>query len=95
LPLEVVEGVPWGIDALNYLDRRRHGGAPNDCPLPELFTALVYLHPGLSVTAFHEGLKRLHERRALRLTPANGTGDLPQPEYALFDGGKVLYYAVR
>jgi len=93
LPAEVAEAVPWGIDALNYLDRRRNGGAPNDCALPELFEALVRLHPGLSVTAFHEGLRRLHDRRALRLQEANGT--LPQPEYALLDSGKVLYYAAR
>ncbi len=95
LPAEVAEAVPWGIDALNYLDRRRNGGAPNDCPLPELFDALAYQHPGLSVTTFHDGLRRLHERRALRLVSANGTGDLPQPEYALLDGGKLLYYAAR
>src|SRR5947207_2419410 len=29
--------VPWGPDALGYLDRRRDGGAAGDCPLPELF----------------------------------------------------------
>jgi hypothetical protein len=95
LPAEVAEAVPWGIDALNYLDRRRNGGAPQDCPLPELFAALAYRHPDLSVTAFHDGLRRLHERRALRLQPANAAGDLPQPEYALLDSGKVLYYAAR
>jgi hypothetical protein len=95
VPAEVAEAVPWGIDALNYLDRRRNGGAPDDCPLPELFAALVHQHPGLSVTAFHEGLRRLHQRHLLRLQPADGAGDLPQPEYALLDGGKVLYYAAR
>lgn len=95
LPAEVSVAVPWGIDALNYLDRRRNGGAPTDCPLPELFAALAYQHSGLSVTAFHDGLRRLRERRALRLEPAAGAAGLDQPEYALLDGGKVFYYASR
>jgi hypothetical protein len=95
LPADVAEAVPWGIDALNYLDRRRSGGAANDCPLPELFAAVADQHSTLSVTGFHDGLKRLHERRALRLVAANGDGNLPQPEYALLDRGKLLYYATR
>jgi hypothetical protein len=95
LPPDVAETHPWAIDALNYLDRRRNGGAPGDCPLPELFAAVVRRHPALSVSAFHEGLRRLHDRRALRLQPAASRADLPQPEYALLDGAAVLYYAAR
>jgi hypothetical protein len=95
LPAEVIEAHPWAIDALNYLDRRRTGGAPDDCALPELFAALVRHHPTLSLGAFHEGLRRLHERRALRLRPANNPADLAQPEYALLDEVSVLYYAAR
>jgi hypothetical protein len=95
LPAEVAEAVPWGIDALNYLDRRRNGGAPNDCPLPELFAALANQHTGLSVTSFHDGLRRLRERRALRLEAAVGAPGLDQPEYALLEGGKLFYYAGR
>jgi len=45
------------------------------------------------VPAFHEGLRRLQERRALRLLPADDSAGLPQPEYALFDGSRVLYSA--
>ena len=37
----------------------------------------------------------MHERRAVRLLAADGLADLSQPEYALFDGGAVLYYAAR
>jgi hypothetical protein len=95
LPAEVTEAVPWGIDALNYLDRRRNGGAPHDCPLPELFAALVHQHPSLSVTSFHDGLRRLRERRALRLEADVGATGLDQPEYALLEGGKLFYYAGR
>ncbi len=95
LPGDLAEAYPWALDALNYIDRRQSGGALNGCPLPELFGAKTRGHPRLSVMAFHEGLRRLHERRALRLEAAGGLADLPQPEYALFDGGKVLYYAAR
>jgi hypothetical protein len=95
LPRDLADAYPWAIDALNYIDRRQSGGAPTDCPLPELFAALTRSHPRLSVMDFHEGLRRLHERRTIRLQAADGLADLPQPEYALFDGGKVLYYAAR
>ena len=95
LPRDLAEAYPWAIDALNYMDRRQSGGATTDCPLPELFGALTRAHPRLSVMDFHEGLRRLHERRAMRLQAADGLANLPQPEYALFDGGKVLYYAAR
>jgi hypothetical protein len=95
LPRDMAEAYPWAIDALNYIDRRQSGGATTDCPLPELFAAITRAHPRLSVMVFHEGLRRLHERRAIRLQAANGLANLPQPEYALFDGGKVLYYAAR
>jgi hypothetical protein len=95
LPHDLAEAYPWAIDALNYIDRRQSGGATTDCPLPELFAALTRAHSRLSIMVFHEGLRRLHERRAIRLQPANALVDLPQPEFALFDGGKVLYYAAR
>ena len=95
LPPDLSEAYPWAIDVLNYIDRRKNGGAPDDCSLPELFMALRRAHPHLSIMAFHEGLRRLHDRRALRLLPANGLAELPQPEYALFDGATVLYYAAR
>jgi hypothetical protein len=95
VPADVAEAHPWAADALRYLDRRRGGGAPGDCPLPELFAALTPSHPGLSLAAFHEGLRRLHARRAIHLRPAAGPADLPRPEYALFDGDALLYFAAR
>src|SRR2546430_1822554 len=61
--------VPWGPDALGYLDRRRSGGAGGECPLPELFAALQGQWADLSVTAFHDGLRRLQDRRLVRLLP--------------------------
>jgi hypothetical protein len=95
LPPDVAAEVPWAIDAVNYLDRRLNGGATSACPLPELFAAVARQHAQLSVSGFHEGLRRLHDRRVLRLQPAAGLAELPQPEFALLDGGRVLYYAAR
>jgi len=88
--------VSWTHEALVYLDRRRDGGAAGPCPLPELFAALRQHHTDLSLKTFHEGLRRLHERHALRLLPFAGpAGELPEPEYALPDGAAVLYFAAR
>ncbi len=95
LPPDVMESHPWAIEALNYLDRRRNGGAAAPCPLPELFTALSRQQPQLAVSTFHEGLRRLQNCRAVHLQPAENLSDLPQPEYALLDAGQVLYFAMR
>src|SRR5947209_11072643 len=95
LPPDLSEAHPWAADALGYLDRRRAGGAADGCPLPELFDALRPGHPGLSLADFHDGLRRLHERRSLQLRAAADPADLVQPEYALLDGGAVFYFAAR
>ncbi len=88
--------VPWAADALGYLDRRRAGGAATDCPLPELFAALRSHGADLSLPAFHDGLRRLQDRKALRLLPFPGPpSELPEPEYALLEGTVVLYYVAR
>ena len=101
LPPEIAQSHPWAIDALNYLDRRRlaaesaTNGQTSLCSLPELFAAVLRPHPSLSLTEFHEGLRRLHERRLVQLQPAASLADLPQPEYALLEGAAVLYYVAR
>lgn len=96
LPDGVAKAVPWALDALTYLDRRCQGGAASACPLPELFAALAPQYTELSVTAFHDGLRQLQDRRAVRLLPfAAPAGALPEPEFALFDGTIVYYFAAR
>jgi hypothetical protein len=94
LPDEVARAHPWAIDALNYLDRRRTAGAADPCTLHELFAAVRDHHPGLGLTAFHDGLRQLHQRRALLLAPA-ANGQMTHPEYALLVGSLVYYLAVR
>jgi hypothetical protein len=95
VPPEVLQAHPWTVDALNYLDHRRTVGATTDCPLPELFDAVVAHHPALTLNDFRDGLRRLHQRRALRLRPAEPAEEVARPEYALLDEAGVCYYAVR
>jgi hypothetical protein len=96
LPEPVRAAVPWGLDAVAFLDRRRADGHAGGCPLPDLFAAVSVQHPGLAVSAFHDGLKRLQEERALRLLPlTTPSEELPEPEFALFDRDGVFYHAAR
>lgn len=96
VPNAVAQSVPWASEALSYLDHRRDAGAPNGCPLPELFVAVRRGSPTLSLTDFQDGLRRLNDHKSLRLTRFDGPADqLPEPEYALLDGADVLYYATR
>jgi hypothetical protein len=93
VPEAVASSVPWAADALGYLDRRQTSGAAGDCPLPELFTALRERHGQLSLPSFHDGLRRLHDRRLLRLAAARDPEGLGEPEYALLEGDALLYFA--
>jgi hypothetical protein len=95
LPEQAVVALPWGPDAVGYLERRKAGGVANDCPLPELFAAVREKHPDLLVKDFHAGLRRLHDRGAVRLVPFAADGALPEPEYALLDGAAVYYHVTR
>lgn len=96
LPESLSASIPWALDALAYLDRRQDNGARGDCSLPELFRALRDRHPELSVTAYHEGLRRMGDRRAVRLIPFSDPPEkLPEPEYALLDGSAVMFHVSR
>ena len=96
LPDGTANTVPWGLDALAYIDKRRAGGTLSPCPLPELFKALREGHADLPVKDFHDGLRRLHDRGALRLLPFTGPfNEMLEPEYALPDGPAMYYYVTR
>lgn len=95
VPPEVLEVHAWTMDVLNYLDRRRAGGAPLGCPLPELYQAVSAQRRDLSLPAFHDGLRRLHQRRAIELRPVDDPTQMTRPEFALLDGDGVYYLAVR
>ncbi len=87
--------VPWGVDALSFLDRRKQSGTTEPCPLPDLFSTVRKAHPLLSVADFQKGLKRLADARAITLLPYAGNGRIPQPEHAIPDGAHMLYLVAR
>jgi hypothetical protein len=88
--------VPWARDALTYIEQRRNSGVPADCPLPELFRAVTARYPDLALPAFHDGLRRLHEEKVLRLRPFTAPpAEMPQAEFALLDHGTVFYHVTR
>lgn len=93
VPDSVAKLVPWALGALAYLDRRRETGAAGPAPIAELFTAVREAHPDLTVPEFHDGLRRLHDVRALRLKSLGG--DVPDPEFAVVVGAEVCGHVER
>jgi len=86
--------VPWAEEALAYLDRRAEAGAAGDCPLRELFDAIHEQRSGLTVPNFQDGLRRLHDVRALRLG-SSSDGSIPDPEYTMIVGAETCSFARR
>jgi hypothetical protein len=87
--------IPWGLDALTYLDMRTKSAVGGPCTLPELFAHLQTKHSTLTLRDYHDGLRRLADNHAIQLTPHAGTGAIPQPEFALMDSGRLLYCVSR
>jgi plasmid stabilization system protein ParE len=84
--------VPWAVAGLEYLDRRaeRVAGA---CPLPDLFRALNgSAVADLSLGEFQDGLRRLHDARALRLV---ADPSLHETEFAFVVDRMLVGAAVR
>lgn len=85
----------WAEDVSGYLEQRQTGGLGDKCPLPELFAAVKNKDEALTIKDFHIGLRRLHDRGALRLLPFDGPEGPPEPEYALLDGPAMYWFAAR
>jgi hypothetical protein len=90
-----VDSVPWGTQALAYLEERKTAGLGATCPLAELFGAMQQRQVELSLRDFHLGLRRLHDRDVLQLLPDTGQGPPPAPEYGLLDGNAVYHHVTR
>jgi hypothetical protein len=81
----------WTAAALAALERWQASGAPEDCPLPELYRQAA---AGLTVGRFHDGLRRLHDQGRIYLHPWTGPlHEVPEPAYALLVGHGIAYYA--
>jgi hypothetical protein len=85
--------IPWANDAVEYLERRQSSGLSGVCTLPELFSYIRGKEPELTLSGFHIGIRRLHDRGAVRLLPHEDPEGPPEPEYALLDGPAVYWYA--
>jgi hypothetical protein len=81
--------VPWGVSALEYLDRRSET-IVGDCPLPDLFRAMAARFADLKLGEFQDGLKRLHDARAIRLLPPDAN-DRIEAEYAFVVESKMVW----
>lgn len=80
--------------ALPIVEALTRWGGPDDCPLPELFRLVGECVPGLTLGAFHDALRRLHQQGRVYLHPWTGPlYQLPQPTCALLVGHEVNYYA--
>ena len=92
----VARVVPWGETALEYLDRRTQAGARGPCSLAELFHAVRLSQPMLSVPEFHDGLRRLHDTRGVRLSSDTAFPGLrTDPEYAMLVGSELCSFVSR
>lgn len=83
----------WLSGVLSYLGERQ---ATGDCPLPELYRHLQRSLPTLSIGAFHDGLRSLHEQHQIYLHPWTGPlYEIPEPPFALLVGHEIAYYVSR
>jgi hypothetical protein len=86
----------WTADLVAALDQWQASGAPEDCPLPELYRQIQRLAPTLTIGRFHDELRRLHEAQQVILHPWTGPlYEIPSPTYALMIGHVIAYYASR
>jgi hypothetical protein len=64
------------------------------CPFDGLWDHLKERYPDLTIGAFHDALRSLHDAGRIRLSGwPRMLDDLPQPGLALFVSSKVMYYA--
>jgi hypothetical protein len=94
LPDDALADAPWAPQVLTYLRHRKFSGVSGECTFPELYQVARDQSPDLSLIAFHDRLRRLQDRKLLQLHPFNGQPqDITQPEFALVEGSRLLYYA--
>ncbi len=82
-----------GTVLLARLKEWQASGASEDCPLPELFHRSQTGSPDLTIGAFHDSLRRLHDAGLVYLHPWTGPlHALPEPSFALLVGHEIAYY---
>jgi len=85
----------WQLDLLHFVAEFSTSPRPSELTLSAALARLHQAHSSLTLPAFHEGLLQLRDRGTIELAPFEGnTADLPEPEFAILDEGRV-YYAIR
>ena len=85
----------WLEEAMKYLEDHQRRNPFGNCPLPELYHRVAEPR-GLTIGQFHDGLRRLVERRQVRLHPFTGAAyQLNEEQYALVAGQEIKYYVER
>lgn len=68
--------------------------AGQDCPLPELYKALLLRPAPPTLGEFHDALRALHQCHKVYLHPWTGPlYAMPEPSFALLSGHNIAYYA--
>jgi hypothetical protein len=79
---------------LQELGRWQQSDACEDYPLPKLYRHAATHTPGLTIGAFHDVLRHLHNTSQIYLHPWTGPlSELPEPPCALLVGHEIAYYA--
>jgi hypothetical protein len=94
LPTGPANDESWREKILDFLSHRQTDGTTEDCPLPELYQQARESSTSLTIGAFHDGLRQLHDSGRIYLHPWTGPlYALPQPPLALLVGHEIAYYA--
>jgi hypothetical protein len=76
------------------LERWAQSGAPEDCPLSELFRQVRTCCPQMSLGIFHDALRKLQDIGRIYLHPWTGPlYEIPEPPCSLLVGHEIAYYA--
>ncbi len=90
----MLKRVPWSPAVLQYLDSLEANGRDARATLAELFSAARSHAPGMTLLAFHEGIRALANGGVLQLQPGSA-GDIREPEYAVEVGGRMMWWVER
>ena len=85
----------WHAEALEYLGVFQTKHIQAFCSLADLYAQVVQKH-GVSIGAFHDGIRALVHEGKIRLHPFTGARSaLEREEYALVMHKDIMFYAER
>ena len=86
--------VPWSPAVLQYLDAIEASGRQARATLAELFVAARSHAADMTLLEFHDGIRALANGGVLQLKPELPT-EIPEPEYAVEIGGRMMWWVER